>query len=72
MKEMLKKIWNKGLPHIFAGSFLTKCISFFGSIVLVRALSKSDYGVLSYLSGKEYTAKRPELFEKILRKEGIL
>lgn len=49
MKEMLKKIWNKGLPHIFAGSFLTKCISFFGSIVLVRALSKSDYGVLSYL-----------------------
>lgn len=49
MKELLKKIWNKGLPHIFAGSFLTKCISFFGSIVLVRALSKSDYGVLSYL-----------------------
>ncbi len=32
---------------------------------------KTD-GVLSYLSGKEYTAKRPELFEKILRKEGIL
>ena len=49
MGNMLKKIWNKGLPHIFAGSFLTKCISFFGSIVLVRTLSKSDYGVLSYL-----------------------
>ncbi len=42
-------MWEKGLAHIFAGSFLTKCISFFGSIVLIRTLSKFDYGVLSYL-----------------------
>ena len=48
-KKMMTSIWKKGLPHIFAGSFLTKCISFFGSIVLVRTLSKTDYGVLSYL-----------------------
>lgn len=48
-KRMMTNIWKKGLPHIFAGSFLTKCISFFGSIVLVRTLSKTDYGVLSYL-----------------------
>ena len=44
-----KYLWKKGLVHIFAGSFLTKCISFFGSIVLVRVLSKFEYGVLSYL-----------------------
>lgn len=49
VKKYIKLFWRKGLVHIFAGSFLTKCISFFGSIVLVRVLSKSDYGVLSYL-----------------------
>ena len=48
-KQSLKTLWEKGLVHIFAGSFLTKCISFFGSIVLVKALSKFEYGVLGYL-----------------------
>lgn len=48
-KQSLKTLWEKGLVHIFAGSFLTKCISFFGSIVLVHALSKFEYGVLGYL-----------------------
>lgn len=49
IKSKIGYFWEKGLLHIFAGSFLTKCISFFGSIVLVRVLSKFDYGVLSYL-----------------------
>lgn len=47
-KQTIKHFWEKGLVHIFAGSFLTKCIAFFGSIVLVNVLSKTDYGILSY------------------------
>lgn len=42
------KLFSKGAVHVIVGSFLTKFVSFFGSIFLVRILSKSDYGVLSY------------------------
>lgn len=49
LKEKLNMLHEKGLLYIFAGSFLTKAISFFGSIFLIRALSKFDYGILSYL-----------------------
>ena len=45
----IRAAWNKGLFHIFAGTFCTKLITFFGSIVLVRVLSKQEYGVLGYL-----------------------
>lgn len=44
-----KAIWQKGLLHILAGSFMTKLVSLFGSIFLVRVLSKQDYGILGYL-----------------------
>ena len=47
--NILKTIWEKGAIHIFTGSFLTKLVSFFGSIVLVRVISKQDYGILGYL-----------------------
>lgn len=47
--NILKTIWSKGAIHIFIGSFLTKLVSFFGSIVLVRVVSKQDYGILGYL-----------------------
>ncbi len=47
--KIIKKAWEKGLIHIFTGSFLTKVISFFGSTFLVRVLSKQDYGILGYL-----------------------
>lgn len=46
---VIKTIFQKGLIHILAGSFMTKLVSMFGSIFLVRVLSKSEYGVLSYL-----------------------
>ena len=35
--------------HVFAGAFLSKFAAFLGSIVLVRILSKADYGVLGYV-----------------------
>lgn len=39
---------KNGAGHVFLGSFITKFITFFGSIFLVRLLSKPEYGVLSY------------------------
>ncbi len=49
VKNTLKNIIQKGLLHILMGSFLSKVVSFFGSIFLVRILSKEHYGILSYL-----------------------
>lgn len=46
---VIKKLWMKGAFHIFIGSFLTKFIAFFGSIFLVRVLSKNSYGLLGYV-----------------------
>ncbi len=45
----IKIIFKKGLVHILAGSFMTKLVSMFGSIFLVRILTKEEYGVLGYL-----------------------
>ena len=39
---------KNGAFHIVVGSFLTKFVSFFGSIFIVRFLSKADYGILGY------------------------
>ncbi len=54
-RNVLKKISDKsksliknGAGHVILGSFITKFITFFGSIFIVRFLSKSEYGVLSY------------------------
>lgn len=56
MKSNIKRItkfasnlWDKGAFHIFFGTFLTKFVAFFGSIFLVRAISKSSYGLLAYI-----------------------
>ena len=43
------KLIKKGALHILLGSFLTKFVTLFGSIILVRILSKSQYGNLAYL-----------------------
>ena len=45
----LSKLYNSGALHITIGTFATKFVAFFGSIVVVRLLSKSDYGVMSYV-----------------------
>ena len=48
-KKKLNSLRQKGAFHIFIGSFITKFVAFFGSIFIVRVLSKSDYGILSYV-----------------------
>lgn len=48
IKVKLRELKSKGAFHVVVGSFMTKFAAFFGSIFIVRLLSKSDYGVLSY------------------------
>ena len=48
IKDKIKLISQKGAFHIFGGTFLTRFVSLFASVVVVRILSKSDYGILSY------------------------
>ncbi len=56
MKELIVKgkntisvLWKKGAFHILIGNFATKFVTFFGSIVLIRLMSKSDFGQLGYM-----------------------
>ena len=56
---MLRKIWemgiqwtrnlkDKGAFHIVVGSVLTKVVGLVGSILVVRLISKSEYGIYGY------------------------
>lgn len=49
LKNKIKDLYNKGAMHITVGTFVTKFVAFFGSIVVVRLLSKTDYGLMSYV-----------------------
>ncbi len=49
LKNKIKDLYNKGALHITVGTFVTKFVAFFGSIVVVRLLSKTDYGLMSYV-----------------------
>lgn len=49
VKDSVKRLYDNGAIHVVMGSFLIKFISFFGSIFIVRALSKPDYGIVGYV-----------------------
>ena len=46
--QRLKYLIDDGFFHILIGNILTKLIAFISSIVIVRLVSKTDYGFLSY------------------------
>lgn len=48
VKKNIIQASSVGAFHVFIGQFCSKFVTFFGSIVLVRILSKHDFGVLSY------------------------
>lgn len=48
MKDKVKQLFNKGFFHIFGSSAINKVIAFLSSIVLVRILSKTEYGAFTY------------------------
>jgi len=48
-REKIKQLYNSGAIHVMAGTFATKFVAFFGSIVVVRLMDKEEYGLLSYV-----------------------
>ena len=48
IKKFLAKLGNTGFFHVFGSTAINKVISFASGIVLVRLISKSEYGVFSY------------------------
>lgn len=49
IKAKIDSLYQAGALHVTLGTFITKFVAFFGSIVVVRILSKKDYGVMSYV-----------------------
>lgn len=52
IREIISKLLyykNTGLFHIFGANVINKIISFFSGILLVRILSKSEFGTYSYV-----------------------
>lgn len=49
IKNKFFELWASGAFHIMIGSFLNKFISMFGSIIIVRLITKAEYGLLSYI-----------------------
>ena len=48
LKSRLGELWRAGAVHIISGNFLNKFVAFFGSIFIIRVLTKADYGTLRY------------------------
>lgn len=46
----LKLLLHTGFFHVFGGSVFCKIVLFFGSLVLVRVISKTEYGIFTYAS----------------------
>lgn len=48
MKKALSKLGSTGFFHVFGTTAINKVISFASGIILVRLISKAEYGVFSY------------------------
>lgn len=46
---LIKNLAQRGLMHMFGANVFNKIISFSGTILLVRILSKGEYGVYAYV-----------------------
>lgn len=48
LNEKLNKLFETGFFHIFGSTVINKIIGFLSSILIVRIISKTDFGVYSY------------------------
>lgn len=48
MRNKVKLLFQTGFFHIFGGNVMNKIIAFLSSAVLVRILSKEEYGIFTY------------------------
>lgn len=46
--EKIKRLINTGFFHIFGSSVINKIVGFLSSVVLIRLLSKTEYGTFTY------------------------
>lgn len=46
--KLKQVIFNKDFINIFSASIINKVVTFASNIILVRILSKADYGIYSY------------------------
>ena len=49
VKNSIINLYKRGAVAIIIGNFTTSFLTFFGSIVIVRVMTKTDFGVLSYI-----------------------
>ncbi len=48
IKKLIRKFFKTGFFHIFGGSVINKVIGFLSSVVLVRIVTKEEYGIFTY------------------------
>lgn len=48
MENLRNKLFKTGFFHIFGSSVINKIVTFASGIILVRILSKEEYGVYTY------------------------
>ena len=49
IRKKIKQLFDTGAIHITLGTFATKFVAFFGSIFVVRLLTKEEYGLVGYV-----------------------
>lgn len=49
ISQNIFKLWKTGFFSVFISSILSKVLTFFGGIILVRIMSKSEYGLYTYV-----------------------
>ena len=47
LKNLIRKLKTTGFGHLFGSSVINKILTFMSSIILVRLIPKSDYGIYS-------------------------
>lgn len=48
LKNQVSKLLKSGFVYIFGSSVINKAIGFFSTIILLRVISKADYGIFTY------------------------
>ena len=49
IKKLLNRLKITGFYSVFVSSVFTKIVTFFGGVILVRIMSKEDYGLYTYV-----------------------
>lgn len=47
--KLLLTLYQKGLVHIFSANVINKVLSFLSTLIIVRILTKTEYGIYSYV-----------------------